>query len=57
VRQTGSMGKDSYEPIVQVTIVDEPTVLYGRVNADVARRIMSQHVLGGKIVAENVIPS
>lgn len=57
VRQTGSMGKDSYEPIVQVTIVDQPTVMYGRVNPDVARLIMSQHVVGGKIVAENVIPS
>ena len=57
VRQTGSMGMDSLEPIVQVIVADQPPVLYGRVNPDAAQRIMRQHVLGGKIVTENVIPA
>lgn len=52
VRQTGNIGMDSLEPIVQVEIGEEPKVTYGKVNADVARRIMKEHVVDGKIVKE-----
>jgi NADP-reducing hydrogenase subunit HndB len=52
VRQTGNIGMDSLEPIVQVVIGEEPKVTYGKVNADIARRIMKEHVMGGQVVKE-----
>ncbi len=55
VRQTGNIGIDSWEPIVQVTIGDQPMVTYGKVTPEVARRIMKEHIVGGKVVADHVI--
>jgi NADP-reducing hydrogenase subunit HndB len=55
VRQTGNIGLDSWEPIVQVEIGDQPQVTYGRVNPDAARRIMKEHIVDGKIVQDFVI--
>jgi (2Fe-2S) ferredoxin len=57
VSQTGCIGLCEKEPIVQVVIGDQPKVTYGKVNPEVARRIMHEHVTGGKPVAENVIPA
>jgi NADP-reducing hydrogenase subunit HndB len=55
VRQTGNIGLDSWEPIVQVVLSDDHKVTYGKVNPDVARRIMKEHVVGGQPVKEHVI--
>ncbi len=55
VRQTGNIGLDSMEPIVQVKIGEAPKVTYGRVKPDVAMKIMKEHVVGGKPVKEFVI--
>jgi NADP-reducing hydrogenase subunit HndB len=52
VRQTGNIGLDSYEPIVQVVIGEQDKVTYGRVTPDAARRIMKEHVLNGQVVKE-----
>ena len=57
VRQTGNIGMDSYEPIVQVIVGENPKVTYGRVTPDAARRIMKEHVVGGQVVKEYVIES
>ena len=57
IRQTGNIRLDSYEPIVQVIIGEQPKVTYGRVTPDIARRIMKEHVLGGAVVKENAIES
>lgn len=57
VRQTGNIGLDSYEPIVQVIVGENPKVTYGRVTADGARRIMKEHVVGGQIVKDYAIES
>jgi NADP-reducing hydrogenase subunit HndB len=57
VRQTGNIGMDSWEPIVQVLVADQPAVNYGKVSPYVARQIMEQHVLGGKILNDHVIPA
>ena len=57
VRQTGNIGMDSYEPIVQVIVGENPKVTYGRVTPDAARRIMKEHVVGGKVVKDYVIES
>jgi NADP-reducing hydrogenase subunit HndB len=55
VRQTGNIGLDSWEPIVQVLVGENPKVTYGRVNPDAARRIMMEHVQNNTIVQEYVI--
>ncbi len=55
VRQTGNMGLDSWEPVVQV-ITGSATTTYGRVTPFAAREIMEKHVIGGAVVTEYVIP-
>jgi (2Fe-2S) ferredoxin len=55
VRQTSNIGMDSWEPIVQVIVDDEPGISYGKVTAEVARKIMKEHVIDGNIVKEYVI--
>lgn len=55
VRQTGNIGLDSWEPVVQVVLGSETKVTYGKVTPDVARQIMKEHVEGGNIVKSNVI--
>jgi len=55
VRQTSNIGMDSWEPIVQVVVGDEPSVSYGKVSAEVAKKIMKEHVVDGNIVKEYVI--
>ena len=57
VRQTGNIGLDSWEPIVQVLKGEEAPVTYGKVTPAAARRIMDEHVMNGKIVSEYVIPA
>jgi len=57
VTQTGCIGLCEKEPIVQVVIGDQPKVTYGKVDPTVARRIMNDHVVGGKQVADHVIPA
>jgi len=52
VRQTGNIGLDSFEPIVQVVLPGEEKVTYGKVNPEMARQIMREHVVGGNIVSE-----
>jgi len=52
IRQTGNIGLDSYEPIVQVILPGEEKVSYGKVNPEMVRRIMKEHVLGGEIVKD-----
>ena len=55
VRQTGNIGMDSSEPIVQVIIGDAPKVTYGKVSPNIARRIMKEHVQAGNVVKEFTI--
>lgn len=55
VRQTGNIGLDSWEPIVQVTIGENPKVTYGKVTPDAARRIMKEHIVGGQVVKDYAI--
>ena len=52
VRQTGNIGLDSFEPIVQVAVPGAEKITYGRINPEMARRIMEEHIVGGKIVEE-----
>jgi NADP-reducing hydrogenase subunit HndB len=57
VTQTGCIGKCDYEPIVSVAVGAEPKVLYGHINPDRARKIMQEHVVGGNVLTDWVIPA
>ncbi len=55
VTQTGCIGLCEQEPIMQVVIGDQPKVMYGKVNTQVAQKIMKQHVQNGQPVKEYII--
>ena len=55
VSQTGCIGLCEKEPIVQVVVGDQPKVTYGKVNSEVARQILKDHVVGGKVVSDHVL--
>jgi NADP-reducing hydrogenase subunit HndB len=57
VRQTGNIGLDSWEPIVQVLKGEEALVTYGKVTPFAVERIMEEHVLGGQVVRDYVVPA
>ncbi len=54
VRQTGCMGLCHSEPTVEVVVPGMPTVVYGKVDADTARKIVNQH-LGRKLMVNDHI--
>ena len=55
VTQTGCIGLCEQEPIVQVVLGEQPKIMYGKVDAQVAQKIMKQHVQDGQPVKENII--
>jgi len=54
VRQTGCMGLCHSEPTVEVAAPGMPTVVYGNVDAETARKIVTQH-LGRKLLVNDHI--
>lgn len=55
VSQTGCCGQCKYEPIVYVMRGEHEKVTYGKVTPEVARRILKEHILGGKVVQEHLL--
>ena len=54
VTQTGCIGICEFEPVVEVYTADEK-VTYVKVTAEKAKRIVEEHIKGGKIVTEYTI--
>ena len=54
VKQTGCMGFCSVEPTVRVIVPQMPDTIYNRVTADVARRIVKEHIVARKLVDDHV---
>lgn len=54
VTLTGSLGFDDFEPVLRVEHAGE-VVVYGRLDAEVARRIIAEHVCHGRKVESHVI--
>ncbi len=57
VTQTGCIGQCEHEPIVQVTLGEQPKVTYGKVTPERARQILKEHVVGGQVVKNLVVPA
>ena len=49
---TGCVGRCDLEPMAEVTRGDDPPVLYIRLTPEKARRIVEEHLVGGKPVEE-----
>jgi NADP-reducing hydrogenase subunit HndB len=54
VRQTGCMGLCHSEPTVEVIVPGMPVVIYGKVNGDVARQIVKDHIVGKKLIDNHI---
>ena len=55
VSQTGCIGACRLEPIVEVYAPDKDKVTYVKVNPDMARRIIAEHIANGNPVTEYTI--
>ncbi|NLC14248.1 MAG: (2Fe-2S) ferredoxin domain-containing protein [Chloroflexi bacterium] len=55
LRQTGNLGLSGQDPVVKVTLPNQDEVVYVKVSPDIARKIMQEHVIGGKVVTDYVI--
>ncbi|MDR2304745.1 MAG: (2Fe-2S) ferredoxin domain-containing protein [Treponema sp.] len=55
VRQTGCMGLCHSEPTVEVISPGMPSVIYGNVNAEVAKEIVQKHILGHELLDNHIL--
>ncbi len=55
VTQTGCIGICQYEPVVEVFEAGKDKVTYVKMTAEKARRVVEEHIKGGKIVHEYTI--
>lgn len=54
VTQTGCMGLCYVEPTVEVLTPGMPDTIYGKVDAEVARQIVQDHIVGRKLVTNHI---
>jgi NADP-reducing hydrogenase subunit HndB len=57
IRQTGNIGIDSFEPVVQVILPGQEKVTYGHVSPEIVKTIMEEHVIKGKPVSDYQVKS
>ena len=55
LRQTGCMGLCYAEPTVEVIVPEMPAVIYGRVDAEVAKKIVYDHIIGRKLLENQIL--
>lgn len=55
VTQTGEKGLASQEPMIEVLEEGKPTIIYGNMDAEKARRVVAEHIVKGNPVLEYVI--
>jgi NADP-reducing hydrogenase subunit HndB len=55
VGQTGCIGVCRLEPIVEVFLPDQEKVTYVKVNPEMVKRIVSDHLVNGSVVTEYTI--
>ena len=54
IRQTGCMGLCHSEPTVEVVVPGMPTVVYGKVDSETARKIVNQHIVRKLLVNDHI---
>jgi NADP-reducing hydrogenase subunit HndB len=55
VRQTGCMGLCHSEPTVEVISPGMPNVIYGNVDASVAKEIVTKHLVGHELLDNHIL--
>ena len=55
VRQTGCMGLCHSEPTVEIVVPGMPPVIYGTVDAKVAKEIIQKHIIGRELLGEYIL--
>ena len=55
VRQTGCMGFCHSEPTIDVIVPGMPAVIYGNVNADLVKEIVTKHIIGKELLDGHII--
>lgn len=53
--QVGCLGFCHSEPTVQLNMPGHEPILYGNVNPDVARKIVEDHIMNGKMVDNHIL--
>ena len=54
IKQVGCMGFCHSEPTVEIKMAGMPDIIYGNVDAEVARKIVHSHILEKKLVDKHV---
>lgn len=54
IRQTGCMGLCYVEPTVEVVAPGMPTVIYGKLTADVAKELVRKHLVERKLLDNHI---
>ena len=57
VTQTGCIGVCQFEPVVEIFEAGKEKVTYVKMNAEKAKKVVEEHLKGGKIVDEYTINS
>jgi NADP-reducing hydrogenase subunit HndB len=55
VRQTGCMGLCHSEPTVEVVVPGMPSIIYGMVDGNVAKEIVSEHIIGRQLLSKCIL--
>ena len=55
VRQVGCMGHCKSEPSVEVVVPGMPLVIYGNVDAALAKDIVSKHIIGRELLEDKIV--
>jgi len=55
VRQTGCFGYCHSEPTVEVAVPGMPPIIYGNVNAEVAKEIIKKHIIGRELLEHDIL--
>lgn len=55
VEQTGCIGMCEKEPLVDIVRPGEPRITYGNVTPQLVPRLIAEHVVNGRIVADHVV--
>ena len=54
ITQTGCMGLCYAEPTVEVQVPGMPSIIYGNVSGEVAKRIVNDHLINQKLVSDHI---
>jgi NADP-reducing hydrogenase subunit HndB len=55
VTQTGEKGLASQEPLIEIMEEGKPTVVYGNMSAEKAKKVVAEHIVNGNPVLDYVI--